>query len=120
MKITSLLLLCIITASCYHKSELKYENGRVVEKQYFPDTRQLVTGTGFSSKGSVIITTHQIGEDEKYMVIFQCDHGVVFSINRSDIYGSLEKGDRVQIEYFEMLNGDNEVKDLDFVNATKL
>lgn len=105
---------------CTHLSEMKHESGQVVEKQYFPDIRQTVTGTGFSSNGSIVITQHQIGDHEKFVVIFKCEHGVVFSVNRNDIYSSLEKGDKVQIDYFEILNGDNEIVDLDFYSAEKL
>lgn len=88
-----------------------------MKKQYFPDTRQTVTGTGFTTKGDVIITSHYIGENEKYIIIFKCSHGVVFSINRADLYGKLEKGNKVTIEYQEVLNGKNEIKDLDFIDA---
>jgi len=119
MKHLSIIFLALVFTSCYHKSELKHEEGYVIEKQYFPDTRQTVTGTGFTSKGSIVITSHQIGENEKYIVIFKCHHGVVFSINRPDIYGKLEKGDTVTIDYYELLNDDNEIKDLDFVDASK-
>jgi hypothetical protein len=118
MKIKFFIIL-IIASGCYHKSELKHEKGIVIEKQYFPDTNQTVTGTGFSSNGSLIITTHQIGEDEKYIVIFKCEHGVVFSVNKSMVYGKLEKGDNVEIDYYELLNDDDEIKDLYFVNANK-
>lgn len=108
-------------SSCTHKSELKHETGYVIARQYFPDTRQTVTGTGFTSKGSVVITTHQIGESEKYIVIFKCDHGVVFSINRSDLFGKLTEGDTVQIDYYEVLRDkDESISDLDFVDANKL
>lgn len=111
-------LLAVVLSGCLDRREpMKQEQGYVVEKQYFPDTRQTVTGTGFSSKGSVVFTTHQIGENEKYIVIFKCEHGVVFSINRTDLYGKLNKGDTVTIDYYEMVNGDGEVKDLDFVDA---
>lgn len=111
-------LLAVVLSGCLDRREpMKHEQGFVIEKQYFPDTRQTVTGTGFSSNGSVVFTTHQIGENEKYIVLFKCEHGVVFSINRNDLYMKLNKGDTVQIDYYEMVNGDGEVKDLDFVDA---
>lgn len=96
---------------------MQKEDGVVVEKQYFPDTKQTVTGTGFTSKGSMVITTHSIGENEKYIVIFKCSHGVVFSINKPELYGKLNKGDSVIIDYYEIVNKKGEVKDLDFVDA---
>ena len=111
-------LLAVVLSGCLDKREpMKHEKGFVIEKQYFPDTRQTVTGTGFSTSGNMVITTHSIGEDEKYIVIFKCEHGVVFSINKTELYGKLNKGDTVTIDYYEMVNGDGEVKNLDFVDA---
>lgn len=113
-------MLVVGFSSCLErKGDLKHEAGYIVEKQYFPDTRQLVTGTGFSSNGSTVITTHEIGEDEKYMVIFKCEHGVVFSMNNSDLYYKLDKGDSVTIDYYEMANSNGEVLDFDFIDANK-
>lgn len=112
------MLLAVVLSGCLDRREpMKHERGYVIEKQYFPDTRQTVTGTGFSTSGNVVITTHSIGEDEKYIVIFKCEHGVVFSMNKTELYGKLNKGDTVTIDYYEMVNGDGEVKDLDFVDA---
>jgi hypothetical protein len=112
------LLLAVVLSGCLDRREpMKHEQGYVIEKQYFPDTRQTVTGTGFSTSGNMVITTHNIGENEKYIVLFKCEHGVVFSINRNDLYMKLNKGDTVTIDYYEMVNGDGEVKDLDFVDA---
>lgn len=114
------LLILLVFTACTHRSEPKSEMGVIVEKQYFPDTNQIVSGTGFTSNGKMVFTSHHIGDDEKYIVIFKCDHGVVFSINRPDLYGNLNKGDKVRIEYYEILNRDNELKDLEFINAEKL
>ena len=116
--LAAILLLCAVLTSCTHRKEpMSHEKGFVVEKQYFPDTRQTVTGTGYSTSGNLVVTTHSVGEDEKYIVIFKCEHGVVFSINRSDLYGKLNKGDSVIIDYYELVNDKGEVKDLDFVDA---
>lgn len=122
MKSKALLSSCVLIAmaisGCLERKEpMKHETGYVVEKQYYPDTRQTVTGTGISTSGSIVFTSHDIGEDEKYIVIFKCEHGVVFSINRSELYGKLNKGDTVAIDYYEIINSDGEVKDLDFVDA---
>lgn len=119
MKTLIVFIIGITVCACSHKSELKHESGSVVEKQYYHDTRQTVTGTGFTSGGQVVITSHSIGESEKFIVIFKCSHGVVFSINRADIYAKLEKGDNVTIDYYEILNNDNQIKDLEFFNANK-
>lgn len=111
-------LLSVMLFGCLDRREpMKQEQGYVLEKQYHPDTRQVVIGTGISTMGKVVITTHNIGEDEKYIVLFKCDHGVVFSVNRNDVYEKLNKGDTVTIDYYEMVNSNGEVKDLDFVDA---
>jgi hypothetical protein len=116
--LAAILMLAAVLSSCTHRKEpMQKESGVVVEKQYFPDTKQTVTGTGFTSKGSVVFTTHNIGEDEKYIVIFKCSHGVVFSINKPELYGKLNKGDSVIIDYYEIVNKKGEIKDLDFVDA---
>ena len=95
----AILLLAVVFTGCLHRREpMKKEKGYVLEKQYFSDTRQTVTGTGFSTSGNLVVTTHDIGEDEKYIVLFKCEHGVVFSINRLDLYAKLNKGDTVTID----------------------
>jgi hypothetical protein len=111
-------LLTIVLTSCLERREpMLQEYGYVVGKQYFPDTRQLVIGNGISTSGNVIVTTHNVGEEEKYLIMFKCEHGNVFSINRIDLYGKLNEGDSVIINYYEMVNGDGEVKDFDFIDA---
>ena len=107
--------------SCTHRKEpMQKENGVVIEKQYFPDTQQTVTGTGFTSKGSAVFTTHNIGEKEKYIVIFKCSHGVVFSISNAELYGKLNKNDSVIIDYYEIVNKKGELKDLEFIDANPI
>lgn len=113
----SVFLMTMFSGCLERREPIKKETGYVVEKQYFPDTRQTVLGTGLSTSGNVVITTHDIGADEKYVVIFKCEHGVLFSINRAELYGRLNKGDTVTIDYYEMINGEGEVKDFDFIDA---
>jgi hypothetical protein len=94
-----------------------HERGVVIEKQYYPDTRQVVSGTGFSTSGHMVITSHTVGEKEKYMVILKCEHNIVFSINNPNVYGKLSKGDNITIDYYEIVNKKGEVVDFDFVDA---
>ena len=117
--IAAILLLCAVFTSCNleRKEPMLKETGEVVGKQFTPDTRQTVTGTGFSSNGSMVITTHSISEEEKYTVIFKCQHGVIFTINKPELYAKLKEGDSVIIDYYELVNKKGEVKDLDFVDA---
>lgn len=107
----------ILLQGCYHKSELKHEGGVVMAKQWEPDTRQTVTGTGISTGGNLVFTTHNIGHEEMYVVIFRCDHGVVFSVNSQKCWAELTEGQKVTIDYYEVLNGDNKIVDLDFQDA---
>lgn len=118
MKYTFFLLLL---ASCLHKGETqKTERGRVIAKQYSPDTRQTVTGMGISSNGDTHLTFHYIGEDQKFDIVFKCDHGVVFTISDPEIYSKLEPGDTVNIDYYELVNKKGVVKDYDFIDANKI
>jgi hypothetical protein len=120
MKTIKLILLIIglgLLTSCTHKSKIKHEKGVVVEKQFTPAVDQNVTGTGISSKGTLSMSTHHISADQQFIVVFKCEHGVVFSINRNELYASLEKNDTVDISYYENLNSKEEIVDFDFQNA---
>lgn len=115
MKYTLLLLLITLLA-CRHKAKtISHETGVVVEKQFTPEFNG--RGSGIDSKGTYHSTS--IHDDEKFIVVFKCDHGVVFSMNRNDLYAKLNKGDSVSIAYYEILNSDEEVVDFDFVDANK-
>lgn len=119
MKIV-LILLSVFLFSCLHKKEpMLQENGVVVGKQFSPDTRRTVMGTGMSSNGGIVITTHQVGEDEKYTIVFKCDHGTIFNINDPEVYAKLREGDKVKIDYYELVNKKGVVKDYEFVDANK-
>lgn len=115
-----LLLAVLILAGCRHKSDiLKTESGIVVGKQFTPDTRQTVMGIGTSSNGN-FITTHYVGDKEKYTIVFKCSHGVIFPIDNINVYSKLKDGDTVNIKYYEILNSKDMVVDFDFVDANKL
>jgi hypothetical protein len=60
-----LLVLSLGLLSCTHKSELKYEKGVVVEKQFTPEVDQNVTGTGINSKGSISMSSHHISAEQQ-------------------------------------------------------
>lgn len=119
--LTILLTLTIALTGCLKKREpMKHEKGFVVEKQYIPDTRQTITGTGINTRGELEITTHEIGDSEKYITILKCEHNVIFSMNKPNLFGKLNRGDTVQIDYYELVNDKGEVKDFDFVDANKV
>lgn len=115
-------LILLYTSSCTlkRKEPMLKEYGKVVGKQFTPDTRQSVMGTGISTNGSMVITTHSIGDEEKYTIIFKCQHMVIFNIDKKELYAKLNDGDSVVIDYYELVNDKGEVKYFDFVDANKL
>lgn len=110
----------IAWTSKLHKSELMVEKGIVIGKTYLPDNRGVSTGVGVSSNGDAVVTVHTTGEPESFNVVFQCEHGVIFSINDKSVYTKLMDQDSVKINYYELLNRKNIVKDYEFVDAEKL
>lgn len=119
MKKSLLILITLITlASCAKKSELKHESGTVIEKQFSPELNGSGTGLGISPNGPTIIS-ESIHKPEQYLLIIKCEHNTLFSIDRKNLYMTLEKGDTIDIQYYEYVNGDGEVVDFDFVGATK-
>ena len=116
----SISLIVLLFSSCYHKSKLKHENGIVVEKQFSAEFHGAGTGLGMSSSGNIVVTSNDIHKAEQFMIVLKCEHNTVFTIDRKDLYANLEKGDTVDIQYYELLNDDNVVKDFDFVNAVKI
>lgn len=115
----AMLAVVLFFSSCTHNSELKHENGIVVEKQFSPSFDGSGTGVGFSTGGNMVVTSNDVHKAEQFMLVFKCQHNTVFTIDRKDLYTILEKGDTVDIQYYEMLNSDNVVKDFDFVTAVK-
>lgn len=118
-------LLATVLSSCgdnpryrRHKSKLLHEQGLVIAKQYQPEVNETATGVGMSMSGNLVLTSHNINIRQSFDVVFKCDHGVVFTISDPDLYAKLKEGDKVTIDYYEIINGLNEVVDLDFVDAT--
>lgn len=62
---------------------------------------------------------HDVWVPPIYTVIFKCQHQRVFNIDKQDLYEGLNQLDTVTIEYYNLLNGDDEIKDYDFVTAYK-
>lgn len=122
MKATLIFILTLLSACSFYQrgDTLKQENGIVVGKQFVPDSRGTAVGTGFSSSGSMVTTVHSYGEKEKYVIIFKCDHNVLFSINDPAVYSKLSEGDTVIIDYYELLNKSKQVKDYEFIDANKI
>lgn len=102
-----------------HKSELKQEIGFIIAKQYRGEIITVATGSGISSSGNLVLTTSNIHVPPKFDVVIRCEHGVIFTIDNSNLYSKVNEGDTVLIDYYEVLNESNETIDLDFVDANK-
>lgn len=119
----NLLFILVLLAACgyVHRSGLKQERGIVVEKQYAAGIDAHGSGVGLSGSGDMVVTSSHIHEDEKYMLVFKCDHGVVFSVNNQELYARLDKGDTVTINFYELLeDGTNQVLSYQFESAFKI
>lgn len=117
----SVIVLAFTLLSCTKTvfSKLKTDDGTVIEKQYVPDTRQLISGTGFSTSGRVVITAHSIGQDEQFIVIIKSNKGLVFSTDEKELFGRLNKNDNVKLKYHEITDSDNKIIDNILVDAVK-
>lgn len=118
-KITTILALFISFVSCSesHFSPVKHETGTVVAVQYKAAIDQTVEGSSYNFDHGRSWHTQNIKEDERFMVVFKCDHGVVFSINNANVFGKVRQYDKVDIAYKEELTEKNEVIDIDFVDT---
>lgn len=114
------LLLLVLFVSCYHKSELKTEKGFVVEKAYSPEFDGNGSGFGMTTGGHGVITSQNVHKGEQFILVFKCEHNTVFSIEQKQLYTNLNKGDSVDIKFYEILNKSGEIKDYEFVTATKI
>lgn len=120
MKIAIVLMGLIVSfASCSnsHFSEIKHESGTVMAVQYKAPVNQEIEGHSYNFDHGMSYHTQNIKEDERFMVVFKCDHGVVFSINNANVFGKVKQYDKVDIAYKEELTDDNQVIDIDFVDA---
>lgn len=114
-------LLLALSSCTHHEGAMKSEKGIVVEKQFQPSVSGTAFGNGFDTDGNVTFSSHTITTEEKFCVVFKCQHGVVFSINRNNLYASLDKGDSVLIFYYNLAPlFSNVTCDYDFVEATKM
>lgn len=120
MKYLSLLFI-LIAISCTHRREpMLYEKGDVVAMQYAPPIDGSGTTTTINSNGGIGWGSTSFHGEEKYMVVFRCEHGIVFSIDKKELFYKLKQGDTVQIDYYEIIDGDGAVKSFDFIDANKV
>jgi hypothetical protein len=128
MKKLLIVLSIFIIASCNDESASwsktrKQEKGFIVAMQYaapIDGSGSTVTYTPSSNGGGVGFGSTSIHTDEKYMVVFRCEHGVVFSIDRQALYAKLSEKDSVVIDYWEFSDAAGVTKELDFIDANPL
>jgi|GEM_PF-3941940 len=116
--ITAIFILAAV--SCRHKdAQLSKEYGEVIALSYYPDTHQMNVGYGISSSGHGVTTISSSGENEKWLVVFKCEHGMVFPIDRKELFSTLHQGDSVVIEYWNIRDSKDRIVDFDFYTAHK-
>jgi hypothetical protein len=119
MKQVIFLLSIIFILGCNKRSELKHETGYIIEKQFSPEFNGSGSGLGITTGGDLVISESAIHEKEHFMLVVKCEHNTIFTIDRKDLYAKLDKGDTIDIKYYEYTNSEGKVVRFDFVNATK-
>lgn len=126
-KLSKVLLLSLLFVGCefnIHESSekmatpIKYEKGVVVAKQFQSEFNDWDVAPGISMGGELVISSHSTHIPEQWNVVFRCSHGVLFTINKPELYEKLDERDSVIIEYREIIRR-GEVVDLDFIDANK-
>lgn len=110
---------CLIAGCEYRDKEISFEKGKVIKTEYMPDTRKTTVGYGMSSSGHLVTTFTPTGEDEKYLILFKCEHQVVFPVERKDLFFKLAEGDSVNISFYNIRKKDGRVVGFKFINAEK-
>jgi hypothetical protein len=123
------LIAAISHCSCLHRGDkIEYEQGVVIGRQMEPGYYHSYTTYeevyyGRAYKGrrqSVSIpVNHKVYIPPTYTVTFKCQHQDVFKIHREDVYNSLNQFDTVTIEFYNLLNGREQIKAYDFITAYK-
>lgn len=98
-------------------SEVKTENGIVVAKQYQGEINDSAPNVGITTGGDISFGQTTIHTDEKFDVVFRCEHKKIFTIDNPDVYSKLQEGDSVIIKYREVYDTDTVLVDLDFIDA---
>ena len=114
------MILSLLAGCIYRDKETSYEKGKVIKTEYMPDTRKTTVGYGVSSSGRMVTTFTPSGEDEKYLVLFRCEHGVVFPVENKDLFTRLSEGDSVNISFYNIRKKDGSIVDFQFVDADKI
>lgn len=123
------LILYFCLSSCLHRGErIEKELGVVVSKNLTPGYYHTYTtyerhyyGRSYRGRQQSITVPqeHSYYVPPVYTITFKCQHEKVFDIHREDIYNLMSILDTVTIEFYNLLDGEERVKDYDFVTAYK-
>lgn len=122
-----LLLSLVALSSCLHRGDhIEYEKGVVLTKKLTPGYYHTYTVYerqyyGRTYKGHRqyinIPRTRSYYVEPVYTTTFKCEHEKIFDINREDIYNAVSYLDTVTIEFYNLLDGKEQIKDYDFITA---
>lgn len=122
-------VISLIFSSCLHRGDkIEKEQGIVVSKTFkdgwyhrYTTYHKHYYGRDYRGRQQFqVFQEHHVDYiPPVYKVTFKCQHQKVFDIYREDVYKSLNDHDTVTIEYYNMVNNDNEIKDYDFITAYK-
>lgn len=108
---------------CLHRGpNIELEQGVVIGKNFKDGYTYTYYTQEVMHHGRQIITMpvpHETYVPPVHTIIFKCQHQRVFNIDNRELYEKLNQLDTVTIEYYNLLNGDDEIKDYDFITAYK-
>lgn len=106
----SLLLGVLFFNGCTHEGPIMQEEAEVIQLVYIPATHGLGVGPIIGGEGGVSVTS--VSTDEVWAVVFRCfTHRHTFSLKSKEVYNNVRVGQRVILDYVEVLNRNNEVVD---------
>lgn len=87
-------------------SDVKTEQGKVVDLVFMPANHGSSIDPGMSMSGNITLTFTSVTLPEKHAVVFQCQHGrfVVESEKAKELYQRLSRDQAVTISYREVFN----------------
>ena len=124
-----LLIAALFTFGCHrtvHSPE-RTETGSVYDTAFVPKGHGSGTAVGYNTGKNSGVTISPVSVDipERFAVVFKCEHGkfVIDGEKGRKLYQKLEKGDRVEIRYREVIrvtSTETNIVDLDFLDANKI
>lgn len=118
------IFLLVLLSSCLHRGpRIELEQGVVIGKKFTEGyTHTYTTMMAYPDGNGNQMWIPEIHNDyipPTYVTSFKCQHKRIFNIDNRDVYETLKQLDTVTIEYYNLLNGNDEIKDFDFITAYK-